>query len=537
MFKKKSSKKSSKKRDYGNVTHQSYANLDSSSSIEGTQYTKYKNSKGGGGFSAEDANALADRLKGKKVVVTGIDNAKDGADRISNHEAIQTKYYSSGKASVNAAFDKETGMYRYKNQLLEVPKDQYDESLSQMRDKIREGKVQGVSDPEQAKKILKQGSVTYKQARNIAKAGNIDSLWFDIKSQSIVSTKAAGISFVLQYASNRWNGQDRKTSLKISLLSALRVGGINLSVGIVARQFLRTSMGRSFTVFKTRMSKQMVNSLYKLDLGKKIIHKLASTILGKEVTGAAAKSVLTKSLRTNILTTAITTAVFTVPDLYRATISKRISWTQFSKNVSVNIAGAGAGMLGGYSGTLGGVKAGAAIGSIFSPGPGTAIGAGIGAVVGAITGAIAGGTIGAQGTKMLLDQFAEDDAKKMLNLAQDVISEVAEDFLCTEEELEWIIDNHIESMITLEWLREMFASGKGAEDKEKEQKAFAYRVFGPFFEEIIKAREFIIIPSDREIKRAQRKMKRVFFLQYLLYQITKLFGVKTEFNEFLSGKV
>ena len=88
MFK----KKSSKKRDHENVTHQSYANLDSSSSIEGTQYTKYKNSKGGGGFSAEDANALADRLKGKKVIVTGINNAKDGADRISNHEAIQTKY-------------------------------------------------------------------------------------------------------------------------------------------------------------------------------------------------------------------------------------------------------------------------------------------------------------------------------------------------------------------------------------------------------------------------------------------------------------
>lgn len=526
----------STKRNRDNITNQTYANLDTSTSIEGTQYTKYRNQRGGGGFAAEDANILSDRLRGKKVEVTGMNNAKNGADRISNGKAIQTKYYNSGKASVDAAFDNDTGMYKYKNQLLEIPKDQFEEGLAQLREKIREGKVPGVTDPEQAKKILKQGNVTYKQARNIAKAGNIDSLWFDVKSQSIMSTKAAGISFIIQYANNRWNGQDRTTALKISLLSALRTGGVTLGVGIMTRQFLRTAMGRSFTVFTTTMSKQIVKSLYKVDIGKTIIHKLASAILGKEVAGAAAKSVLTKSLRTNILTTAITTAVFTVPDLYRATISKRISWTQFSKNVTVNVAGAGAGMAGGYGGTIGGAKLGAVIGSFFAPGPGTIIGTGIGAAVGAIAGGIVGGTLGAQGTKMLLDLLTEDDAQKMLELAQAVIAELAEDFLCLEEELELIVKNHIESMISVEWLRDMYAAGKDATIKKVARKAFAYHAFEPFFEEAIQRREMIVIPSNREINRAHRKIKITFFLQYMKYQFSRLFGIKTEFKELLSVK-
>lgn len=54
-----------------------------------------------------------------------------------------------------------------------------------MRGKILEGKVDGVTNPNEASKIVKQGSVTYQQAKNIARAGNIDSLVFDVKTQSV----------------------------------------------------------------------------------------------------------------------------------------------------------------------------------------------------------------------------------------------------------------------------------------------------------------------------------------------------------------
>lgn len=55
------------------VGDQSYGNFETSSSIEGAQYTKYRNDKGGGGFAAEDANVLSDRMKAKK--------SRDGGDQ------------------------------------------------------------------------------------------------------------------------------------------------------------------------------------------------------------------------------------------------------------------------------------------------------------------------------------------------------------------------------------------------------------------------------------------------------------------------
>lgn len=64
-------------------------------------------------------------------------------------------------------------------QVLEVPRDQYETCVELTRDRIAKGKVPGFSNPEDAKKIVKQGTVTYRQARNIARAGNIDSLKFD----------------------------------------------------------------------------------------------------------------------------------------------------------------------------------------------------------------------------------------------------------------------------------------------------------------------------------------------------------------------
>ncbi|MFS9174579.1 hypothetical protein [Streptococcus parasanguinis] len=71
-------------------------------------------------------------------------------------------------------------MYRYKGMQLEVPKDQYDEALRIMGDKIREGKVEGFTNPADAKKIIKKGYVTYEEAKLIAKGGNFTSIKFAV---------------------------------------------------------------------------------------------------------------------------------------------------------------------------------------------------------------------------------------------------------------------------------------------------------------------------------------------------------------------
>ncbi len=48
---------------------------------------------------------------------------------------------------------------------LEVPRDQYAGAVETMRNKIREGKVPGVTDPAEASRLIRRGHLTYTQAR------------------------------------------------------------------------------------------------------------------------------------------------------------------------------------------------------------------------------------------------------------------------------------------------------------------------------------------------------------------------------------
>ena len=80
------------------------ASVASTKSINDTQWAKY-HTKGGHGFAAEDANALADKWSGKHVDQVGVNNAKNGADRIVNGVEIQTKYCSTASTSIDAAFE------------------------------------------------------------------------------------------------------------------------------------------------------------------------------------------------------------------------------------------------------------------------------------------------------------------------------------------------------------------------------------------------------------------------------------------------
>jgi hypothetical protein len=187
-----------------------------------------------------------------------------------------------------------------------------------MEQRIRDGKVPGVTDPKDASKIIKQGDVTYQQAKNIAKAGNIDSLKFDLQTQSVAALYGFGISFVIQYANCIWSGMNYKEALKFSITSGLKTGTVVLGTGVVTQQFLRTGAGRSFAAFTSSISKRVIDQLYKSEIGKKIIHKIATVMLGKNLAGAAAKNVIIKLLRTNLVTATVTTTIMTIPDFYKA---------------------------------------------------------------------------------------------------------------------------------------------------------------------------------------------------------------------------
>ncbi len=491
--------------------------------IENTQWAKWRTINGHG-FGAEDANAQADRLRFAKVEVVGRSNEKDGADRIVQYGqktiAIQTKYYQTADASIDAAFDKQTGLYRYKGQVIEVPKEQYEDAIAKMAEKIRADKVPGIHDPQKAESLIKQGDITYAQAKNIAKAGNIDSLKFDIIEQSVASTCALGISFVISFASCKWNGMDTKQALRLSGVNAIKSGAITLGAGIITRQFLRTQAGRNFAAFSTKSAKTIVNQVYKTDLGKKAIHKLASAIAGKALTGAAAKNVVTKLARSTWPVTICMTALTAMPDLYRAAIAKKISWSQFTKNLSVNISGA----VGGVGGTLGGTTAGAALGSKVFPGAGTAIGA----IVGGVVGGVAGGIGSSKLVSWVAGLICDDDSEQMNCIIQEVVPQLSSDYLVSEDEFIHI-QEEMQSLIDVKWIRKMYQAGvkgKSVEDKTMLRAEYAYSELSPIFEKTIAKRTPITIPPYKQIRKDLRKINIRFFIEFLKYKIAHLFDKK-----------
>lgn len=347
------------------------ASTHSATKIEDTQWVKYRSPKGGHGFAAEDVNAQIDRWYGKKVDCVGKNNASNGADRIVNGQQIQTKYCQSANSTVKSAFDSQTGMYRYDGMKLEVPKDQYDECVRLMRDAISNGKVAGVSDPDMANKIVIKGHVTYAQAQKVAKAGNLESIKFDMRTQAISCAGAAAISGAIAF----WNAKKRGMSTVDAFKEAAKGGALSgataLVGGVAAQQALRTTVGRNAAAAATKAVKPVVESAMKTQVGREVLTKTASVIAGRQVVGHAAVNVLTKASRTNVVTSAAMFAATVIPDTVKLCRGK-LTGADYVENMVSNAAGIG----GGWAGA----SAGAAIGTAICPGIGTIIGGLIGGI-------------------------------------------------------------------------------------------------------------------------------------------------------------
>lgn len=101
----------------------------------------------GHGYAAEQANHLLDQLQFKDAQLLGNDNAKNGPDRMVDGMLIQSKYCQNARATVEAAFQNQSGLYRYIGKdgvpmQLEVPSDQYEEAVEIMQKKIMKEKFQ-----------------------------------------------------------------------------------------------------------------------------------------------------------------------------------------------------------------------------------------------------------------------------------------------------------------------------------------------------------------------------------------------------------
>ncbi|MDE2430743.1 MAG: hypothetical protein KGM99_18645 [Burkholderiales bacterium] len=446
--------------------------------LEKTQINKF-HTKGGTGFAAEDANTLNDIFQGHKVEQVGKTNELNGADRIVDGTAIQTKYFDTPRATINSAFDAQ-GNYRYSGQLLEVPSDQYDDCLKLMRVKIKEGKVPGIIEPNEAEAIIKKATVSYKQARNIAKAGNIDGLKFDAKNQCITSSYALAISFCINFSKLKWDGKSTKEALKESISLALQSGATSFVTGIATAQILRTKAAAVGVVFMRDGVKTVAQS----EIGKGVVERIAQASLGKSIYGAAATNHVAKLLRTNVVTSVATTVIISAPDFYRAAFRKNISWAQFSKNLTIN----GAGVAGGVGGWMGGAAIGATLGTAVP-----VIGNAIGGVAGGIIGALAGGTAASAGSKYLLDGLIEDDAKEMIRLLPELLQPLATDYMLSEIEIK-DFEKILKSKIDSSFLRDLYQNTQKSE--------FIYKYFESDCNEIILKRPKIKLPTPSQVQNA-----------------------------------
>ena len=362
-----------------------YATVLNANATEQTQWTRY-HARQGHGFAAEDANALRDKWHGKSVDKVGMDNALNGADRVVNGVEIQTKYCADASQSVGAAFD--NGSYRYSGMKLEVPRDQYDEAVRIMRGRIANGEVPGVTDPNMADRIVIKGHYTYDEAVRIAKAGNVDSIKFDVQTQAVACTFACGLSFAVTSCTAKSKGMSHAEALKVASKQAAKSGVSTMLTGVAAQQLLRTQVGRNFAAAATRAIKPAVQAAMKTEVGKQVVTKTATAIAGKQVAGAAAANIATKALRTNAVVSGVAFVGTTIPDAVKLCRGK-ISGREFAENTTSNAAGVG----GGWAGA----SAGAAIGSAICPG--------IGTVIGGIIGGLGGGIGASMGVKKVFSWF------------------------------------------------------------------------------------------------------------------------------------
>ena len=191
----------------------------------------------GHGYAAEQANHLYDWLTGQDAKIVGGDNAKNGADRLVNGTLIQSKYCKNASASVAAAFENQ--QYRYLNadglpMQLEVPSDQYENAVRLMEQRIAQGQVPGVSDPSQAKSVVRKGKFTYQQAVNIAKFGTVDSLLFDAANGAVLSASAFGITAVITFVQHLWQGDPLDVAVEHAAYSGIQVGGVAFISSVIS---------------------------------------------------------------------------------------------------------------------------------------------------------------------------------------------------------------------------------------------------------------------------------------------------------------
>ncbi|MDM8144243.1 hypothetical protein [Megamonas hypermegale] len=366
-----------------------------------TLYDEVKfNGSQGHGFAAERANDLYDRMQLKDAKIEGDNNFKDGADRLVDGVSIQSKYCKTGAGCINACF--RDGEFRYfkdgKPMVIEVPSDKYEAALTAMQKRIKNGEVKGVTNPLDAEKYVQKGHFTYEQAKNIAKAGTIESLTYDSVNSLINNGSAFGTGALIGFSRACWNGKDIKEASKEALLEGIETGGKSFIKSVCASQLNKSGLDGALKGTTDVIAK---------NLPKEVSSTLVN-VFRDEVSDKAVKTAASKILRGNAISGIANFAVMSAPDIINAFRGK-ITCKELSENLAKNGVSVAGGTAGWIAGSAAGAKIGATVGSLVGP---------LGTVAGGAVG-FAGGMIGSY----LGSKVAETTANTAIDTIKDTVSE------------------------------------------------------------------------------------------------------------------
>lgn len=467
-----------------------WGNVSNASTIYGSD--KF-NTPRGHGFAAEQANHLYDKVtmgdffgQGKvKLVGEDIDPetghiVKNGADRVVNGVNIQTKYCSTGGKCIEECF--ENGKFRYFNpdgtpMQVEVPSDKYEAAVKAMRNRIEKGEVPGITNPEEAEKIVRKGHFTYEQVKNIAKAGTIESITFDAVNGAIIATGAFGISAAISFATSIWNEEQFDVAIKNATYTGLKVGGTTFITAVLAGQLSKAGLNSALVG-----SSEAIVSMMGPKASAMSVNAFRS---GGNIYGAAAMKSAAKMLRGNAITGAVTVVVLSSADVVNI-FRGRISGKQLFKNM----ANTATTVVGGTAGWVGGATVGASVGSAVP-----IIGTAIGGLIGGLVGSFAAGTAAGKATNAVLGVFIEDDATEMVDIIEKTFQKMANDYLLNKKEAENVV-NMLQKDLTGSTLKDMFASS--------DRKKYAKNLLIKYVEKEVGSRKKIILPTEEQMQESLR---------------------------------
>ncbi|MFL0583588.1 hypothetical protein ACH0B6_13485 [Solibacillus silvestris] len=326
--------------------------------------------------------------------------------------------------------------------------------------------------------IIKQGAFTYEQVRHILDAGNIHNLVIDERGCIDFKKEVIGMSTAISFAQSKWNGAERSTAVENAVLTGLTVIGEPFAEEIIEKQIDNLNIVDHIEL------DEGIASAVKKNGAKAVVKRMASTATKKAMySSVIAKKAITL-LNANVVTGAIVTGVMSSVDIIRA-IKNQMSPAQLFKNISKTAAS--------VAGSIIGLIVGGGIG-LSIPNVSTTVISLIGGIIGLIIGSILTTTL----VKKVLDLFIKDDAVKMLEIFNEELINLVEQYLLNEKELQLVLSDFNEMYNMQEEFRKMYAT--------EDRVAYARAMIEKELNRIVRLRMYLQVPTNEELYGAIKRL-------------------------------